>query len=225
MPHLSHLEGVMNLILLGPPGAGKGTQAKKLVTELGIPQFSTGDILRDAARSGTELGKKAKPLMDAGQLVPDEIVIGIIAERIRTPSAQKGFILDGFPRTVPQAEALETMLKAMGKGVDRVLSIEVPEQIIVERMSGRRSCPKDGSVFHVTANPPARPGICDACGGALLQRDDDKPEKVVERNKQYWAKTAPLIEYYGRKDLLATISGTGTAEGVHASIRSALPRR
>lgn len=214
----------MNLILLGPPGAGKGTQAKKLVQELGIPQISTGDILREAARAGTELGKQAKPLMDAGKLVPDSLVIGIIEERLKAPDAAQGFILDGFPRTVPQAQALEAMLQKSGRGIDRVLSIEVPEDVIVERISGRRSCPKDGSVFHLTGNPPKQEGVCDACGGPLVQRDDDKKEKVVERNKQYWEKTAPLIAFYSERTLLATIPGAGTTEGVYAAIRQALPR-
>ncbi|MBI5542914.1 MAG: adenylate kinase [Deltaproteobacteria bacterium] len=215
----------MNLILLGPPGAGKGTQAKKLVAELGIPQISTGDILREAARGGTELGLKAKPLMDSGKLVPDDIVIGIIAERLKAPDSSKGFILDGFPRTVPQAEALEAMLRAMGKAIDRVLSIEVPEQAVVERISGRRSCPRDGSVFHVLAQPPKRDGICDACGGPLIQRDDDRAEKVVERNKQYREKTSPLIAFYSQRGVLKAVAGEGTTEGVHASILEALPQR
>jgi len=213
----------MNLILLGPPGAGKGTQAKKLVAELGVPQISTGDILREAARNGTEMGKRAKPLMDSGKLVPDEIVIGIIADRLRAADAQPGFILDGFPRTVPQAEALEAMLKEMGKVIERVLSIEVPEAVIVERISGRRSCPKDGSVFHVTATPPKQPNTCDACGGALIQRDDDKAENVVERNKQYWSKTAPLIEFYTKRGVLKTIPGEGASSAVYAAIRAVLP--
>ncbi|MGI5863608.1 MAG: adenylate kinase [Myxococcales bacterium] len=212
----------MNLILLGPPGAGKGTQAKRLVADHQIPQISTGDILREAARQGTELGKKAKPLMDAGALVPDEIVIGVIEERLQAPDAQKGFILDGFPRTVPQAEELEKMLAASGKRIDKVLSIEVPEEKIVERISGRRSCPKDGSVYHVIHSPPQRAGYCDLCGTGLIQRDDDKPERVVERNKQYWQKTAPLIDFYRQKGLLVAISGVGSAEGVYSQIEKAL---
>ena len=212
----------MNLILLGPPGAGKGTQAKRLVADHQIPQVSTGDILREAARQGTALGKKAKPLMDAGALVPDEIVIGIIEERLQAPDAQKGFVLDGFPRTVPQAEALERMLAASGKSIDKVLSIEVPEEKIVERISGRRSCPKDGAVYHVVHSPPQRAGFCDLCATGLIQRDDDKPERVVERNKQYWQKTAPLIDFYRRKGLLVTISGVGSAEGVYSQIEKAV---
>jgi adenylate kinase len=214
---------MMNLILLGPPGAGKGTQAKKLVAELSIPQISTGDILREAVRSGTEMGRKAKPIMDAGKLVPDEIVIGIIEERLKAADAAKGFILDGFPRTVPQAQALQSLLEKMGKAIDKVLSIDVPEEVIVKRISGRRSCPKDGSVFHLTSTPPKKAGVCDSCGGPLMQRDDDKEEKVVERNKQYWEKTAPLIAFYQQRKLLAAIPGAGTSEAVWTTIRQALP--
>ncbi|MFN7130682.1 MAG: adenylate kinase [Myxococcales bacterium] len=212
----------MNLILLGPPGAGKGTQAKRMTAEMGIPQISTGDILREAVRTGTELGRKAGPLMEAGQLVPDEIVIGIIDERLRAPDAVKGFILDGFPRTVPQARALDEVLAKAGRRVDRVLAIEVPEEKIVERISGRRSCPKDGSVFHVIANPPKRDGFCDACGGELIQRADDKEEKVVERLRQYREKTAPLIAYYEERGSLARIQGVGTPEGIYTDIKQAL---
>ena len=212
----------MNLILLGPPGAGKGTQAKRLVADHAIPQISTGDILREAARQGSELGKRAKPLMDAGKLVPDEIVIGIIEERLRAEDARKGFILDGFPRTVPQAQALESMLDGAGRTIDRVLSIEVPEEKIVERISGRRSCPKDGSVYHVVSSPPQRSGFCDQCGTGLIQRDDDKPERVVERNKHYWEKTAPLIDFYRQKGILSAISGVGSADGVYSEIEKAL---
>jgi len=215
----------MNLILLGPPGAGKGTQAKKLVAELGIPQISTGDILRQAVAAGTPMGKRAKALMDEGKLVPDEVVVGIVDDRLKAADAQKGFVLAGFPRTVPQAEALEALLSSSGKRIDKVVSIEVPEQVIVERISGRRSCPKDGSVFHVTGNPPKREGVCDACGGPLVQRDDDKAEKVVERNKQYWEKTAPLVDFYARRNLLSAVQGDGTTEAVYAAIRAALPAR
>ena len=212
----------MRMVLLGPPGAGKGTQAKRLVAEYGIPQISTGDILREAARNATELGKLAAPLMDAGKLVPDEIVVGIIQERLKAKDAAAGFILDGFPRTVPQAEALEKMLAVADRRIDRVISIEVDEETIVERISGRRSCPKDGSVYHVVSLPPRRDGYCDACGTGLIQREDDRRERVVERNKQYWAKTAPLVDYYRKRDLLAVVSGAGTAEGVFSGIQRAL---
>lgn len=212
----------MNLILLGPPGAGKGTQAKRLVTEFGIPQISTGDILREAVRNGTEMGKVAGPLMAAGKLVPDEVVIGIIADRLKAADAAKGFILDGFPRTVPQADALDKMLQGMKRKIDRTLSIELAEEVIVERISGRRSCPKDGQVYHVVYNPPKRDGFCDVCGTGLVQREDDKREKVIERNKQYWEKTAPLIDYYKKKNLLSTINGAGSTEGVYTAIQQAL---
>jgi adenylate kinase len=212
----------MNLILLGPPGAGKGTQAKKLVADYDIPQISTGDILREAVRNGTEMGKVAGPLMAAGKLVPDEVVIGIIADRLKAADAAKGFILDGFPRTVPQADALDKMLAGMNRKIDRTLSIEVPEELIVERISGRRSCPKDGQVYHVVYSPPKLDGFCDVCGTGLVQRDDDKREKVLERNKQYWEKTAPLIDYYRKRNLLSPIHGAGTAEGVYISIQQAL---
>ncbi len=212
----------MNLILLGPPGAGKGTQAKKLVADFSIPQISTGDILREAVRNGTEMGKLAGPLMAAGKLVPDQVVIGIIADRLKAPDAAKGFILDGFPRTVPQADALDKMLVGMGRAIDKVISIELAEEVIVERISGRRSCPKDGQVYHVVYTPPKSDGFCDVCGTGLVQREDDKAEKVVERNKQYWEKTAPLIAYYQKKSLLAPINGAGTSEGVYTSINQAL---
>ena len=215
----------MNVILLGPPGAGKGTQAKKLVADLGIPQVSTGDILRQAVAAGTEMGRTAKAVMDAGRLVPDEVVIGIVADRLKAADAERGFILDGFPRTVPQAEALEKLLGSMGERIDKVISIEVPEKVIVERISGRRSCPKDGSVFHVSANPPQKAGACDACGGPLVQRDDDKPEKVVVRNASYWEKTAPLVAFYAQRGVLAAVPGDGTTEAVFAAIRAALPSR
>lgn len=213
----------MNVILLGPPGAGKGTQAKKLYADYRIPQISTGDILREAAQRGTELGKKAKPLMDAGKLVPDELVVGIVQERLRADDCKAGFVLDGFPRTIPQAEALERALAQSGKGIDKVISLEVPDpQVIVERMGGRRSCPKCGSVYHVVQNPPRTAGVCDVCGAGLVQREDDAPEKVQKRLAEYAERTAPLKDYYQRKGLLVRIDGVGPAEGIYAEIRKAL---
>jgi adenylate kinase len=213
---------MLNLILLGPPGAGKGTQAKKLIADFKLPQISTGDILREAARNGTEMGKQAKALMDQGKLVPDEVVIGIVKERLKQDDAREGFILDGFPRTVAQAEALERALASNGRKLDRVLAIDVAEEKVVERISGRRSCPKDGAVFHVISLPPKREGFCDSCGTGLIQREDDREEKVIERMHQYRNNTAPLIAYYEKKGLLSTINGSGSSEGVYLDIKKAL---
>ena len=212
----------MYLILFGPPGAGKGTQAKKLVSELGIPQISTGDILRDQARRGTEPGLKAKPLMDAGQLVPDEIVIPLVDGRLREPDCREGFILDGYPRTIPQSEAVDRSLRSMDRRIQVVISLEVPDQIIVDRVSGRRSCPKDGNVYHVVSNPPLRPGHCDACGGELLQRDDDRAEKVQRRLEAFHRQTAPLKALYEKQALLRRIDGVGPPDGILAEIRKVL---
>ena len=209
----------MNLILFGPPGAGKGTQAKKLFADFKIPQISTGDILREAIRAGTEMGRKAKPLMDAGQLVPDEVVVGIVRERLLAPDGAQGFVLDGFPRTIPQAEALVESLSKAGKKIDKVISLEVPDEKIVERISGRRSCPKDGSVFHVYQNPPRKAGFCDACGTGLVQRDDDAPDKVQKRLTEYGKSTSPLKAYYEKKGILERIDGVGTTEGIYAEIK------
>lgn len=212
----------MNLILLGPPGAGKGTQAKKLYAEFKIPQISTGDILREAVRSGTELGKKADPIMKAGGLVPDELVVGIVQERLKAEDCQHGFILDGFPRTIPQADALTQALADLGKKIDAVVSLEVPQEKLLERLSGRRSCPKDGNVFHVTDNPPKRSGYCDACGTGLIQRDDDQPEKITQRLVAYEKSTAPLKDYYEKKGLLRRVDGVGSTEGIYAAIKAAV---
>ncbi|MHB8874592.1 MAG: adenylate kinase [Myxococcaceae bacterium] len=212
----------MNLIFLGPPGAGKGTQAKRLSAEYGLPQVSTGDILRQAIREGTDLGNKAKPMMDRGQLVPDEVVIGIIQERLVQPDCRAGFLLDGFPRTIPQAVALESMLAKVGRKVDRVISLEVPKELIIERMSGRRSCPRDGSVYHTTQNPPKQPGRCDVCGGPLVLREDDAPEKVQRRQVEYSEMTAPLKEFYAKRNLLSRVNGVATPDAVFAEIKKAL---
>jgi len=214
----------MNLVLLGPPGAGKGTQAKKLLEEFGIPQISTGDILRDAVRRGTELGKKAGPLMAAGKLVPDDVVVSLAVERLRQRDCARGFALDGFPRTIPQAEALDAALRQEGKKLEAVISLQVPEETLVERISGRRSCPKDGSVYHVYQKPPRRPGHCDLCGSELVQREDDKPDRVRERLAVYAAQTAPLEAYYARQGLLRPVSGMGSPEGIYAEIKKTLGR-
>ncbi len=212
----------MNLILLGPPGSGKGTQAKLLLEKYKVPQISTGDILRKAIAAGTPLGKQAKPLMDAGKLVPDELVVGIVEDRLKESDCIGGYVLDGFPRTIPQAEALEAMLTKNGKKIDRVISLEVKDEIIVDRMGGRLSCPKDGSVFHKTANPPKKAGVCDACGAALTQRPDDAPETVKRRLVEYAKNTAPLIAFYEQKGVLARIDGMARTDAVFGAITKAV---
>jgi len=212
----------MNLVLLGPPGAGKGTQAKLLAARWGIPHVSTGDILRQAVKDGTELGKQAGPLMAAGKLVPDDLVVSIVNERLRQPDAIKGFILDGFPRTIPQAEKLEQAMAVHKKALDAVISLEVPIETLVERISGRRSCPRDGSVYHIVQNPPRRAGHCDLCGAALVQRDDDKEESVRTRMQAYAASTAPLKQFYVKKGLLHAVDGVGAPEAIEAAVVQAL---
>ena len=212
----------MNLILLGPPAAGKGTQAQWILRDFNVVHVSTGDMLRKAIADGTELGKLAKPLIDAGKLVPDEIVNGIIQDWLKAADPARGIVFDGFPRTVAQAKALDEMMAVVGRKVDGVVSIQVNEQTVVERIGGRWSCPKDGSVYHATNRPPRVPGVCDRCGAELMQRDDDKPEKVVERYKQYVEKTMPLVDYYQGKGALLPIDGTRDAQVVYDEIHAAL---
>lgn len=195
----------MKLIFLGAPGAGKGTQADIFAAKLSIPTISTGNILRAAIADGTETGLKAKSYMDAGQLVPDEVILNIVKERLEQPDCQKGYILDGVPRTLPQAQALE----AMGVTFDKVVSLEVSDDSIVQRMSGRRVCAKCGAPYHVSAKPPKVEGVCDTCGGALIQRKDDKPETVLDRLGVYHAETEPLKEFYAQRGLLVTVKGDG----------------
>ncbi|WP_456370185.1 adenylate kinase [Geoglobus sp.] len=214
----------MNLILLGPPGAGKGTQAKRIVEKYGIPQISTGDMFREAVAKGTELGKKAKEYMDRGELVPDEIVIGIVRDRISQPDCENGFILDGFPRTLNQAEALDEMLDDMGRRIDAVINIVVPDEEILKRIVYRRICKECGAVYNLIYNPPERDGICDKCGGELYQRDDDKEETVRERLRVYREQTEPLIEYYGRKNLIHDIDGTKDIDDVWKQIEGVLEK-
>ena len=199
----------MNLILLGPPGAGKGTQAKMLIDAYGIPQISTGDMLREAVKNQTALGMEAKKFMDSGQLVPDEVVIGLAKDRIAQPDCEKGFMLDGFPRTVPQAEALDKVLDGMDKKIDHVISIEVPNSELLGRLTGRRTCKACGQGYHVMFDPPKQEGVCDKCGGELYQRDDDNQETVSNRLKVYGSQTEPLIDYYKAKGLLRPIDGVG----------------
>lgn len=193
----------MNLILLGAPGAGKGTQAELLVKQLGIPAISTGNMLREAMANGTELGKKAKKYMDEGALVPDELILGIVADRVAQPDCEKGFILDGVPRTLAQAEALE----AKGVKIDHVVSIEVDDAAIEGRMTGRRVCAKCGASYHIVANPPKTEGVCDSCGGSLVIRKDDKPETVRHRLEVYHASTEVLKDFYGKLGRLRIVNG------------------
>lgn len=199
----------MNLILLGPPGAGKGTQAQMIVERYRIPQISTGDMLREAVKNGTSLGKQAKTYMEKGELVPDEVVIGIIDERLRAPDCSAGFILDGFPRTAPQAEALQAILDKIGKSVDHVINIEVDPEELVRRLTGRRTCKNCGAMFHIAFHPPAKEGACDRCGGNLYQREDDREETIRTRLKEYEKQTSPLIRYYDQKNLLRPVEGMG----------------
>jgi adenylate kinase len=208
----------MNLILLGPPGAGKGTQAQMIVERYHIPQISTGDILRKAVKEETPLGKKGKAFMDQGQLVPDEVVIGIIDARLRAPDCNPGFILDGFPRTIAQAEALQPILTTMGKSIDHVINIEVDTEELVRRLTGRRTCKNCGGMFHILFHPPKVEGICDRCGGTLYQREDDKEETIRIRLNEYQRQTAPLIQYYQLKNCLRSIQGVGGQEEIFERI-------
>ena len=214
----------MTPLLSRPPTAGKGPQAKKLYADFTIPQISTGDILRKAVREGTALGKVAGPLMAAGQYVPDDIVIGIVEERFQEPDCVKGFILDGFPRTPGQADALERMLAKLGKQLDAVVSLEVPHEKLVERGSGRRTCPTCGSVYHVYQNPPKRSGYCDKDDTGLVQREDDKAEVIERRLQKYDAETAPLKNFYAQRGLLKSIDGVGPPEGIYEELKKALHR-
>ena len=208
----------MNLILLGAPGAGKGTQAEVISATLNIPQISTGNILREAVKNGTECGIKAKSFMDSGALVPDEVVIGILKDRIAEDDCKNGFILDGFPRTVPQAEALE----AMGVNIDKVLSIDVPDADIQARISGRRVCEKCGASYHVDFKPTQVDGVCDKCGGNAVQRKDDAPETVIERLKTYHVQTAPLADFYAAKGKLTRVKGLDGVEATSKVVLEAL---
>ncbi len=197
----------MKLILLGPPGAGKGTQAAQLVERFSIPQVSTGDMLRAAVREQTPMGLKAKEFMDKGALVTDEVVIGIVRERLQQPDCESGFILDGFPRTVPQADALAETLSVLGKDLDAVISLHVETDALVERLVGRRSCRGCGRGFHISFDPPAKEGVCDSCGGELFQRDDDKEETIRKRMEVYHQQTVPLENYYRQAGLLKAVDG------------------
>ena len=208
----------MNLILLGAPGAGKGTQAELLVKKLSIPAISTGNMLREAMANGSELGKKAKKYMDEGLLVPDELILGIVADRVAQPDCRNGFILDGVPRTLAQAEALE----AMGVRIDHVVSIEVDDAAIEGRMTGRRVCAKCGASYHITANPPQKEGLCDLCGGELICRKDDAPETVRRRLQVYHSTTEVLKDFYRKLGRLRLVSGSQSIEGANEDILKAI---
>jgi adenylate kinase len=212
----------LNLVLLGPPGSGKGTQGERLQEDLRLPYYATGDILRAAVREGTELGRTAKEYMDGGDLVPDEVIVGVIAERIDSSEALDGFILDGFPRTMPQAEALDSKLEELGRAVTAVLLIDVPDDEVVRRLGGRRTCEENGHVFHAEFNPPEREGVCDIDGSPLIVRDDDEPEVIRKRLETYHAKTEPLVEYYDHRSVLRRIDGTGAPDDVAEEIRRTL---
>ena len=212
----------MNLILLGPPGVGKGTQAKRLTEEYRVPQVSTGDMLRAALKAGTPLGKEAKTFMDKGALVPDSVVLGLVEERIQAADAQNGFMLDGFPRTVPQADGLAAMMSKQGKKIDHVVCLTASNDELVRRLSGRRTCNKCSAPFHVEFKQPKKQGVCDACGGELYQRDDDKEEAIRARLVTYDTQTKPLIEYYKGKGLLRPVDGLGSMEAVYGRIQGAL---
>jgi len=211
----------MRLLFLGPPGAGKGTQARELAAELGVPQVATGDMLREALAQKTPLGLEAKRHMDAGALVPDEVVIGLIAERLREPDAERGFILDGFPRTIPQAEGLDRLLKDLGQGLDRVVYFDVSEPELRRRLTGRRSCPRCQATFHLVSAPPRVEGRCDRCGSELVQREDDREATVRKRLEVYARQTAPLLDSYRDRHLLVSVTGEGDITAIRRAIRDA----
>jgi adenylate kinase len=215
----------MNLILLGPPGAGKGTQAKLLAQAFGVPHVSTGDMFRDHKARGTELGKKIQAVMDAGGLVTDDITNAMVDERLSRPDVAKGLILDGYPRTTAQAEHLERVLRGGGRKIDRVVSYEVATELVVERIGGRRSCPKCGAVYHVSANPPRKAGACDKDGAALVHRDDDRPENVKKRMEEYAQKTQPLKRFYQERRLVTEIDGAAAPDAILAATKVALAAR
>ena len=208
----------MKIVMLGAPGAGKGTQAKKIAAKYAIPHISTGDIFRANIKNNTELGQKAKTYMDKGELVPDELVVDLIMDRFKEADCANGYVLDGFPRTIPQAEALDKALSANGESVDYAINVEVPDENIINRMSGRRACVGCGATYHIQFNPTKVEGICDACGEKLILRDDDKPETVKNRLSVYHEQTQPLIEYYSGKGVLKEVDGTQPMDDVFAAI-------
>ena len=208
----------MKIIMLGAPGAGKGTQAKKIAAKYGIPHISTGDIFRANIKNGTELGKKAKTYMDQGLLVPDELVVDLVVDRVNQDDCTNGYVLDGFPRTIPQAEALTEALEKMGQKGDFAIDVNVPDENIVKRMGGRRACVTCGATYHMVYAPTKKEGICDTCGGELILRDDDKPETVQKRLNVYHDQTQPLIDYYTSQGILRTVDGTVDIDDVFRAI-------
>ncbi len=214
----------MRIVLLGGPGSGKGTQAKKLTEKLAIPQISTGDIFRAAVKEGTPMGLKAKEYMDKGELVPDTVVIGVVEERLTKPDLDKGYMLDGFPRTLPQAEALDKVLAGQKKAIDHAVLVDVPNEELMKRLTGRRTCKNSdcGKMFHVMFNPPKKEGVCDGCGSELYQRADDSEATIRERLTVYDSQTAPLIDYYDKKGVLRKIKGVGPIDQIYAQIEKVL---
>lgn len=208
----------MKIVMLGAPGAGKGTQAKKIAGKYGIPHVSTGDIFRANIKNGTKLGMQAKAYMDAGNLVPDEITIGMLLDRIHQEDCEKGYVLDGFPRTIPQAESLTAALKERGESIDYAIDVDVPDENIIRRMSGRRACLSCGATYHIVYNASKKEGVCDQCGEPLVLRDDDKPETVQNRLNVYHRQTQPLIDYYKKEGVLAQVDGTQDMEQVFQDI-------
>ena len=208
----------MRIIMLGAPGAGKGTQAKKITARYSIPHISTGDIFRANIKNGTELGKKAKTYMDQGLLVPDELVVDLVVDRVNQEDCANGYVLDGFPRTIPQAEALDKALTEMGQSIDYAINVEVPDENIVQRMSGRRACVNCGATYHIVYAPTKKENVCDTCEGELILRDDDKPETVQKRLNVYHEQTQPLIDYYTEKNKLVEVDGTIDIEKVFDAI-------
>jgi adenylate kinase len=212
----------LNLILLGPPGSGKGTQGERLQEDFRLPYYATGDILRAAVAEGTELGQTAKRYMDAGELVPDEVIIGVIGERVERPESADGFILDGFPRTIGQAEALGAEMEKLGRAITAVVLIDTDDAEVQRRLGGRRTCAKNGHIFHVEFDPPKNEGVCDVCGSRLIIRDDDKPDVIAKRLETYHAQTEPLVDYYEEQNVLKRVDGSQSPDDVGDRIRALL---
>ncbi|TRZ67332.1 MAG: adenylate kinase [Methanothrix sp.] len=213
----------MNIVLLGPPGSGKGTQAKMIAEKYGVVHISTGDILRENVRGGTDLGKEAKAYMDAGKLVPDELLISIIKDRLSKPDVAGGYMLDGYPRTTPQAEAMDKILPELGQKIDVVVNIDVPDDELVKRLGGRRMC-QCGVSYHLKFNPPKKEGVCDVCGGKLYHRDDDREEAILNRLEVYKTQTQPLIDYYNKAGIIADINGAGEISEIFGEITVSLDK-